>query len=97
MSLTKEEVEKIAALARLDLEPEELALYQEQLSACLAYVARLNLLDIDNVPPTASAVALENILREDVIEPSLPVDEALFNAAEKSGSQFRIQPVLEED
>ena len=97
MSLTREEVEKIATLARLELEPEELLLYQDQLSACLAYVERLNQLDINDVPPTASAVDLQNILRQDVIEPSLSTDEALFNAPESEDSQFKIQAVLDED
>ena len=97
MSLSREDVEKIAALARLELEPEELTLFQEQLSACLAYVAMLNQVDITGVPPTASAVTLNNVMREDVIEPSLSAEEALFNTAERSGNQFKIQPVLDED
>jgi len=97
MSLSREDVEKIAALARLDLEPEELALYQEQLSACLAYVAKLNQVDITGVPPTASAVSLNNIMREDIVEPSLSAEDALFNTAEQADNQFKIQPVLDEE
>lgn len=96
MKLSLNDVQKIAALARLALSAEEEALYQEQLSAVLAYAARLNELDLTDVPPTSSAVALQNILRDDVVEPSLPIEDVLFNAADKSGDQFKIQPVLDE-
>lgn len=97
MSLSKEDVEKIAELARLALEPQEVALYQEQLSAVLAYAERLSQLDTTDVSPTASAVALTNVMREDVIQPSLPIDEVLFNSADQIDSQFKIQAVLNEE
>lgn len=96
MSLSPQDVEKIAALARLELTAEEKARYQEQLSAILDYAERLNELDTDDVPPTASAVALTNVWREDIVAPSLPTDEALFNAARKALNQFQIQAVLDE-
>ncbi|MCI0397373.1 MAG: Asp-tRNA(Asn)/Glu-tRNA(Gln) amidotransferase subunit GatC [Chloroflexi bacterium] len=96
MSLSLADVEKIAALARLELTAEEKARYQEQLSAVLEYAARLNELDLTGVPPTASAVALQNILRQDEVEPSLPVEEVLFNAPQKAQNQFQIQTVLDD-
>ena len=97
MPLSLKDVEKIATLARLELTAEEKALYREQLSAVLEYAGRLNELDIENVPPTASAVALQSIMRDDVVEPSLPTDDALFNAAQQAQNQFQIQAVLDED
>lgn len=96
MSLTLQDVEKIANLARLELTAEEKALYQEQLSAILDYAARLNELDIADVPPTLSAVALSNVLRDDLIEPSLPLEDVFFNAPHRVQDQFAIQSVLEE-
>ena len=96
MSLSLQDVEKIASLARLQLTDEEKALYQEQLSAVLEYAARLDQLDLEGVPPTSSAVGLENIMREDEIEPCLSVEDALFNAASKALDQFLIQPVMDE-
>jgi aspartyl-tRNA(Asn)/glutamyl-tRNA(Gln) amidotransferase subunit C len=68
MALSKKDVEKIALLARLELSEDEKSLYQEQLSAILYYAQRLNKLDIEEVPPTSSAVDLRNVMREDVVE-----------------------------
>ncbi len=96
MALSLEEVTRIAHLARLSLTDEELVLFSRQLSAVLAYAERLNQADIEHVAPTSSAVPLSNVMREDVIEPSLSIDEALFNAAKVAGREFQIQPVLEE-
>lgn len=96
MSLTLEEVEKIAHLARLELSAAQKSQYLEQLTAILGYAAMLNDLDRDDIPPTAHAVAQQNVMRLDLIEPSLPVDEVLFNAPQQAQNQFLIQPVLDE-
>ncbi len=96
MSLSREDVERIAHLARLELTSEEVTAYQQQLSAVLDYAARLNTLDLNGIEPSAHAVAQTNIMRDDVIEPSLPLDEVLFNAAETADDQFLIQAVLDE-
>jgi aspartyl-tRNA(Asn)/glutamyl-tRNA(Gln) amidotransferase subunit C len=96
MSLSSRDVEKIALLARLELTDDEKALYQEQLSAILDYAHRLNQLDIADVPPTASAVDLQNVMREDVIEPGLSLEDALYNTIEEALDQFKIQAVLDE-
>ena len=94
MSLTRQEVEKIAHLARLALTEEQIAEYQEQLSAVLDYADMLNELDLSNVEPTAHAVSRQNVMREDLVEPSLPTDEALANAQQHKQDQFYIQSVL---
>jgi aspartyl-tRNA(Asn)/glutamyl-tRNA(Gln) amidotransferase subunit C len=96
MSLSLKDVEKIAGLARLALTEEEKNRYLEQLSAILDYAARLNELDTAGVPPTASAVHLHSVMREDVIEPSLSIEDVLFNARHQSQNQFKIQAVLDE-
>jgi aspartyl-tRNA(Asn)/glutamyl-tRNA(Gln) amidotransferase subunit C len=96
MTLTVTEVEKIAHLARLALSAEEITVYQQQLSAILDYAARLNELDLADVEPTAHAVAQRNVMRDDVVEPSMPLDDVFFNAAETAGNQFLIQAVLGE-
>jgi aspartyl-tRNA(Asn)/glutamyl-tRNA(Gln) amidotransferase subunit C len=96
MSLTPEEVEKIAHLARLELTEQQKSQYRKQLSAILDYAEMLNELDLDDIPATAHAVAQHNVLRPDVIEPSLPIDEVLFNAPQQAQNQFLIQPVLDE-
>jgi len=96
MSLSIRDVEKIALLARLELTDAEKNLYQEQLSAILEYAQRLNQLDTTGVAPTASAVDLRNVLREDVVEPGLSLEDVLFNAVDEILDQFRIQAVLDE-
>lgn len=96
MSLSLEDVKKIAILARLDLTDQELALYREQLSAVLDYADRLNELDIADIQPTTSAVALRNVLREDEVQSSLPMEEVLLNAPQQMNNQFLIQAILED-
>jgi len=95
MTLTLADVTHIAHLARLALTDEELAHYQGQLSAVLDYAARLNELDLTGVPPSAHAAGRRNVLREDVVAPSLASDDALFNAAAVADGQFLIQSVLD--
>lgn len=97
MALSREDVEKIANLARLELTDEEKKLYQEQLSAVLAYAERLNELDIARVPPTASAVPLTNVMREDEVQPSMALEDTLFNAPDSGLDQFKIQAVFDGD
>ena len=97
MALTIEDVRKIASLARLELSDEESKKYQEQLSAILEYAVRLEKLDTDHVIPTTSAVPLQNIMREDLVTPSLTLDDVLFNAPEKFQDQFLIQTVIDRE
>ncbi|MCP5100220.1 MAG: Asp-tRNA(Asn)/Glu-tRNA(Gln) amidotransferase subunit GatC [Chloroflexi bacterium] len=97
MSLTLKDVEKIADLARLDLTDAEKAQYLEQLTAVLDYANVLNELDLTNVPPTAHAVAQQNVMREDIVQPSLPIEDVLHNAFKHAQNQFRIQAVLDDN
>jgi aspartyl-tRNA(Asn)/glutamyl-tRNA(Gln) amidotransferase subunit C len=96
MPLTIADVKKVAHLARLALSDDELRQYREQLSDVLAYVERLNELDLDGVPPTAHAVVRQNVLREDLAQPSLPLPDVLYNAARTARDQFLIQSVLDD-
>ena len=96
MALSRDDVQNIASLARLELNEDEISLYQEQLSAILAYAKRLDQLELEDVEPTSTALNLTNVLREDVAEPSLLVDDVFFNAPEKIDNQFKIQAVLDE-
>lgn len=96
MSLTRQEVEKIAQLARLALTDEQKTAYQRQLSAVLDYAEMLDELDLSGIEPTAHAVARENVMRDDVIEPGLVLEDVLFNSARHAQDQFLIQSVLED-
>jgi len=95
MILSKEEVERIANLARLQLSPAEKELYRKQLSQILDYAARLQTLDTTGIPPTSSVLPPRSVLRRDETRPSLAVQELLRNAQDVENSQFRVPPVLE--
>ena len=91
--LTRETVEHIAALAHLTLGERELRLFQEQLSDILDYAARLQALDTDAIPPTASVLPLRSVLRDDVPATSLAPEEALRNAPEAQDDCFVVPPL----
>ena len=95
MSLTIEEVEHIAELARLELTEEEKARYREQLSEILDYAARLQALDTSHIPPTSTVLAKRSVLRPDVPAAGLTTEEALSNAPRAEQNQFRVPPVME--
>ena len=96
MSLTRAEVQHIAELAKLQLTEAEAALYQDQLSDILDYIQRLNTLDTEAIPPTATVLPLRSIMRDDLSRPSLPVDEILANAPARAGDAFEVRVILEE-
>lgn len=95
MSLTIQEVEAIAALARLDLTGEEKARFAGQLSDILEYAARLQALDTSGIPPTSSVLPGAGVLREDEPLPGLSLDQLLQNAPDARDRQFRVPPILD--
>jgi aspartyl-tRNA(Asn)/glutamyl-tRNA(Gln) amidotransferase subunit C len=95
MSLTPEEVDHIALLARLELSDAEKELYREQLSSILDHVARLQKLDTSHIPPTSSVLPPRSRLREDEIKTGLSKDQVLQNALDEKRGQFRVPPVLD--
>jgi len=95
MSLTKEEVEHIAKLARLELTEEQKEIYRGQLSNILDYIAKLSELNTQDVPPTAGGGLAQTPLRADEIRPGLSTDALLKNAPQAENDQFKIPPVFE--
>jgi aspartyl-tRNA(Asn)/glutamyl-tRNA(Gln) amidotransferase subunit C len=95
MKLTREEVQHIAELARLALSDEELALYQEQLSAILEHFERLQELDTEVIPPTATVLPLRSVMREDEVRPPMDREDILANAPEAADGCFEVPAVLE--
>jgi aspartyl-tRNA(Asn)/glutamyl-tRNA(Gln) amidotransferase subunit C len=95
MPLTLSQVDHIANLARLALSDEEKALFAQQLSAILEYVARLQELDTSEVQPTTSVSMHSGVLRSDQPKPGLPAQVLLQTAPEVENDQFRIPPVFE--
>jgi aspartyl-tRNA(Asn)/glutamyl-tRNA(Gln) amidotransferase subunit C len=95
MSVTPEDVEHMAFLARLGLTGEEKVTLQEQLSAILEHMRALNELDASGIPPTAQVIPLTNVMRPDETGPSLPREAVLANAPDGDGEFFRVPPVLD--
>jgi aspartyl-tRNA(Asn)/glutamyl-tRNA(Gln) amidotransferase subunit C len=93
--LTREEVLHIARLARLGLSEEEIGRLQEQLSNILENFEVLKQVDTANVLPTAQPNALCNVMKDDVVQPSMPQEDVLANAPRREGEFFRTRPVLE--
>lgn len=95
MSIQPEEVKHIALLSRLELSDEEVELYTGHLTGILEYVEKLKELDVEGIEPTSHAIPMYNVMREDVIEPSLDLDEALKNAPDRQGNYYRVPRVTE--
>ena len=95
MKLTREEVLHIAALAKLGMTEEDITHFGGQISNILDNFEVLAKVDTQGVPPTAQPNALCNVLKEDVIAPSMPQSDVLANAPRRDGEFFRIRPVLE--
>ena len=95
MKLSRDRVMEIAELAKLELTEQEIDHYAEQLSAILDYAARLEQLNTDDIPPTASVLPLQNVMRDDVARPSLPREQVVANAPAAVNGQFRVDAVLD--
>ncbi len=97
MAIDPKTVQHVARLARLALTDEERMRFAEQLARILEYCARLDALPIEDVPPTSHVVPIVNVLREDVVGPSLPRDEVLTQAPAHEQGFFRVPPVFESE
>ncbi|HUT67863.1 MAG TPA: Asp-tRNA(Asn)/Glu-tRNA(Gln) amidotransferase subunit GatC [Dehalococcoidales bacterium] len=95
MKLSREEVLHIARLARVGLTEDEITRLSEQLSNILENFEILQKVDTTDVPPTAQSVALQSVMREDKVAPSLPPEDILANAPRREGDCFRVRAVLE--
>lgn len=94
--LSRADVEHVAHLARLGLTEDELARLEGQLNHILDQYAVLSEVDTDAIPPTAQTIELANILRDDVVQPSLPVAAVTGNAAEHDGGFIVVPAILGE-
>lgn len=95
MSISIEEVEHIALLARLSLSEEEKRLFCFQLSSILGYIEKLNELDTEGIEPTSHVVALSNVMRDDVPRPSIPKEDMLMNAPDRTDKFYRVPRIIE--
>jgi aspartyl-tRNA(Asn)/glutamyl-tRNA(Gln) amidotransferase subunit C len=95
VKLELETVERIAALARVGLTADEMERMRDQLSAVLDHISMLEEVDTDDIPPTAQVIELQNIMRDDVVEPSLSQQQVLFNAPRSEDGFIKVKAVLD--
>ena len=96
-SITRDEVARLAGLARLALADDELDHLAGQLDVILTSVARVADVSAPDVPPTSHALPLINVTRADVARPGLGAEEALAGAPAAQSERFRVPRVLGED
>jgi aspartyl-tRNA(Asn)/glutamyl-tRNA(Gln) amidotransferase subunit C len=92
--ITQADVEYVAGLAQLSLDDATKERLTKELGDILTYIEKLNELDTSNVEPMMHAMQLTNVFREDVVEPSLPREDALKNAPNTDGEYFLVPRVL---
>ena len=94
--ISREDVVRVARLARLALTDAELEALREQLNAILAHIDALKAVDTRGIEPTSHAVPQFNVMREDEPRPCFPLEEMLANAPDRAGDFFRVPRIIEE-
>ncbi len=94
--ITREEVEHVARLARLELTEDEKTRMTDQLDAILGYFDTLSRLDTSQVEPMTTVIPTVSVMREDEVRPSLPIEEALANAPDREDAFFRVPRIIED-
>ena len=95
MAISPKDVEALSRLARIQLTDEELARFAGQMEEILSHVEKLKAAKTDGIPPTSHVLPLSNVFREDTLQPSLPVDQALANAPEREGPYFKVPKIID--
>lgn len=97
MTIDRQEVKKVANLARLNISDAEEEAFTTQLNSILDYFERLSELDTTDVPPTTRAIETSNITRPDKLTPFPAKEELLKAAPEQQGDFFRVPKILSSD
>ena len=95
MKISKEEVQHVATLARLDLDEAAMDKFAGQIGEILDYVDTLNQVDTKGVAPTSHAISLTNAFRDDEVGKPLPRENALANAPDQEDGAFVVPKVIE--
>ncbi|HVG01317.1 MAG TPA: Asp-tRNA(Asn)/Glu-tRNA(Gln) amidotransferase subunit GatC [Nitrospira sp.] len=96
MDITKQEVEKVAKLARLAMTEVETATYSQQLNQIVAYVQKLKTFSTEGIEPTSTLLEQTNVFRPDEPQPSLLEEQALGNAPDAEDHRFRVPRIIQE-
>jgi len=94
MAVTKQEVEKIAELARLEFNESEIEHLTKDMNQILHHMDKLNELDTSNVEPLSHPIEVKNVFREDELKPSTKREDALRNAPDKDDEFFKVPKVI---
>lgn len=94
MSVTIQDVDHIAKLAKLEFSDAEKEKLTHQFNKILKYMEQLNSLDTNNVEPLSHVIELQNVFRADEVKPSTPTDVALHNAPAKTEEYFKVPKVI---
>lgn len=97
MRVSREDIEHVAELARLHMEPEELDRMREHFESILGHFATLAEIPVEGVEPTCGPAQLVNVVRPDDVRPSLAREEVLRNAPAADGECFLVPLIMEED
>jgi len=95
--ISPEEVVHVARLARLELAPDEIDSFTEQLARVLEHAADVESLEVDDVPATSHPLPMINVFRADEVVPSIDRSEVLAQAPLAESDMFRVPPVLGEE
>ncbi len=95
MSVSREDVQHVAQLARLDFSDEAEAQMADELSQILGYVDKLNELDTSGVPPMSHVLDVTNVFRADTVEERIDRAQALEPAPDADGEYVRVPKVIE--
>lgn len=95
LAITKAEVEHVANLARLTLTEEEKDQFTDQLNRILQAAEKLKELDTTGIEPTSHVLPMANVMREDEVCPSLPLEKVLLNAPDQKDGLIRVPAVFE--
>ncbi|MGD0388093.1 MAG: Asp-tRNA(Asn)/Glu-tRNA(Gln) amidotransferase subunit GatC [Tepidisphaeraceae bacterium] len=92
--ITIDQVRHVAKLSRLALDEARLGKFSTQLGSILEYVAKIGEVDVTGVEPMAHALPIHNVFRQDVVEPSLPLEKVLQNAPDSDGPFFKVPKII---
>ena len=95
MKITRKIVEDVALLSRLDIPENEIEQVTGQMNSIVEYVDMLSKVNTDGVEATAHVLPLKNVMRSDVVKPSLPRELALSNAPEQEDGYFKVAKIME--
>ncbi len=92
--ITKEEVEHVGWLARIEISESESDAYAEKLNSVLGYFGQLDEVDTENVLPTYHVADVMNVFREDVVKPSMSQEDVLSNSENKQEGNFKVPKIM---